>query len=134
MRAAYLAPFVGAFSLVMAPLAGAVEKKGEAPQAQVQGPASDEPGGVEGHGAECNPKNPGAVHIKMLGAPGDSFSVTLKCGAVQVARCVATVPAGAAGASCTANGKLVRGRADCSLGRGHNNSPRANPRDWGCAY
>jgi len=134
MRAAYLAPLVGALSFVMAPLAGAVEKPGPAPEAQAQGPASDEAGGVEGHGADCNPQNPGAVHIKMLGAPGDSFSVTLKCGAVQVARCVATVAAGAAVASCTARGKLVPGRASCTLGRGMKNSPRANPRDWGCAY
>lgn len=133
MRAAYLVALVGAVSFASAPMALAAEKKGEAPQAQGQAQA-EEAGAVEGHGAECNPRNPGAVHIKMLGLPGDSFSVTLKCGNVQVARCVATVPPGGAGASCTANGKLVKGRASCTLGFGHNNSPRANPRDWGCAY
>lgn len=144
MRAAYLAPLVGALSFVAAPLAGAMEKPGAEPKAQAQvqekAEAKAKPhagrrrGDVEGHGAECNPINPGAVHIKMFGAPGDSFSVTLKCGATQVARCIATVPAGGVTASCTDTGTLVKGEADCSLGSGHGNTGRADARDWGCAY
>jgi hypothetical protein len=85
--------------------------------------------------AECDPKNKGAVSLTTNGAPGDSFKITLTCGAVVVATCTATIPAGAAIAHCSAGpNPEPAGAAACTLASGMRNTPGATPNPYGCAY
>ena len=84
--------------------------------------------------AQCNSFTTGSVVLGIAGNPNDSFRIIMTCNNQVVARCTATIAAGAAAARCTdgPNAPVPNGPLSCRVGPGNANSPAARVVTKGC--